>query len=175
MNSLLLKGFEVELFTGMHSGENIGVSEAVTKEFSDFVKEPDQRNLEYITQPEQQYETLKESLLAPRRKLREWLNNRDLTTFDVDLGTTEKLIDEHKLQLANQDILLVSESGLFVRKDLLLYQIGVADSENRTPEAKSRHLFSTFQKFVFSKKTVIHEYAVKSITNCTVKKFGCYS
>ncbi|KGG13599.1 MULTISPECIES: glutamate--cysteine ligase [Prochlorococcus] len=79
MNNLLLKGFEVELFTGHFSGENVGVSAEVTKEFSDFVKEPDKRNLEYITQPERDYSNLKELLLEPRRKLREWLKHRDLT------------------------------------------------------------------------------------------------
>ena len=45
-NFMLLKGFEVELFTGKFSGENIGVASAITDEISDFVKEPDQRNLE---------------------------------------------------------------------------------------------------------------------------------
>ena len=64
MNDLmLLKGFEVELFTGTHDGENVGVASAVTKELSDFVKEPDQRNLEYITIPDQRYAVLKLSLI----------------------------------------------------------------------------------------------------------------
>ena len=52
---LLLKGFEVELFTGRLNGEHVGVAQAVSKDLPDFVKEPDHRNLEYITAPEFQY------------------------------------------------------------------------------------------------------------------------
>ena len=48
MNSdLLYKGFEVELFTGSHSA-HVGLSDLIEKTFSDFVKEPDKRNVEYI-------------------------------------------------------------------------------------------------------------------------------
>ena len=47
----LYKGFEVELFTGSLN-EHIGVSESIEKTFSNFVKEPDNRNVEYITTPE---------------------------------------------------------------------------------------------------------------------------
>ncbi|WP_320674987.1 indole-3-glycerol phosphate synthase TrpC [Prochlorococcus sp. MIT 1341] len=46
------------------------------------------------------------------------VNNRDLMTFEVDLRTTEELIKSHKVDLEGQDILLISESGLFNRKDL---------------------------------------------------------
>ncbi len=52
---LLLKGFEVELFTGRFTGENVGVSAEVADALGDFVKEPDQRNLEYIPSPEANY------------------------------------------------------------------------------------------------------------------------
>ena len=44
----LYKGFEVELFTGSQNN-HVGVSDAVEKSFSNFVKEPDNRNVEYIT------------------------------------------------------------------------------------------------------------------------------
>tara|TARA_B100000575_G_scaffold222697_1_gene183094 strand:+ start:443 stop:1582 length:1140 start_codon:yes stop_codon:yes gene_type:complete len=93
MNDLmLLKGFEVELFTGTHDGENVGVASAVTKELSDFVKEPDQRNLEYITIPDQRYAVLKHALLIPRQKLRKWLNCQKLTILPgstLSLGNTK--------------------------------------------------------------------------------------
>ena len=46
----LYKGFEVELFTGSFDS-HIGVSADIEKKFSDFVKEPDNRNVEYITTP----------------------------------------------------------------------------------------------------------------------------
>ncbi len=75
----LLKGFEVELFTGLFSGQHVGVADAATKDLPDFVKEPDQRNLEFITNPEAEYDLLKEALLFPRRKLRSWLAPKQLT------------------------------------------------------------------------------------------------
>ena len=62
-NFMLLKGFEVELFTGTYAGKNVGVASAITEDLSDFVKEPDQRNLEYITVPDQRYAVLKLSLI----------------------------------------------------------------------------------------------------------------
>ena len=51
----LYKGFEVELFTGSFDS-HIGVSADIEKKFSDFVKEPDNRNVEYITTPEKEYQ-----------------------------------------------------------------------------------------------------------------------
>ena len=53
----LYKGFEVELFTGTLNS-HIGVSADIEKNFSNFVKEPDNRNVEYITTPEKDYELL---------------------------------------------------------------------------------------------------------------------
>ncbi len=90
---LLLKGFEVELFTGLATGEHVGVSAAVANELADFVTEPDHRNLEYITDPFLNYGHLKEALLAPRRRLREWLSLKKLTLFPgsaLGLGNSKK-------------------------------------------------------------------------------------
>jgi len=90
---LLLKGFEVELFTGLASGEHVGVSADVASALSGFVTEPDQRNLEYITEPFRDYEVLKDVLLVPRKKLREWLSLKKLTLLPastLSLGNSEK-------------------------------------------------------------------------------------
>tara|TARA_Y100001968_G_scaffold42730_3_gene32815 strand:+ start:5477 stop:6361 length:885 start_codon:yes stop_codon:yes gene_type:complete len=46
------------------------------------------------------------------------INNRDLKTFNIDLATTEMLGKNYGKQLAENNIVLVSESGLFVRSDL---------------------------------------------------------
>ena len=46
---LLLKGFEVELFTGRSNGANVGVAPDVARDLPGFVTEPDRRNLEYVT------------------------------------------------------------------------------------------------------------------------------
>jgi len=49
------------------------------------------------------------------------INNRDLTTFEVDLSTTEKL-----LEIIPEEIILVSESGIQSQKDVeMLGQLGV--------------------------------------------------
>ena len=48
---LLLKGFEVELFTGRSNGANVGVAPDVARDLPGFVTEPDRRNLEYVTEP----------------------------------------------------------------------------------------------------------------------------
>ncbi len=46
------------------------------------------------------------------------INNRDLTTFQTDLSTTEMLISKYKKQIEDQNAFIVSESGLFTRSDL---------------------------------------------------------
>ncbi len=88
----LLKGFEVEVFTGRSNGEHVGVAGEVSRDLSDFVREPDQRNLEYITLPNSNYNHLVEALLAPRRRLRQWLLSRGLTLLPgstLSLGNSE--------------------------------------------------------------------------------------
>ena len=91
-NFMLLKGFEVELFTGTFAGKNVGVASSITQDLSEFVKEPDQRNLEYITVPDQRYAVLKHALLLPRQKLRKWLDFKKLkilTVSCISLGDTK--------------------------------------------------------------------------------------
>ena len=90
---LLLKGFEVELFTGRPDGTNVGVASEVARDLSDFVTEPDHRNLEYITPPIRAYEDLPEALLRPRRRLRQWLSPRGLTLLPgstLSLGNSSR-------------------------------------------------------------------------------------
>ena len=74
----LYKGFEVELFTGTYKS-HVGISDEVEKNFSNFVKEPDNRNVEYITDPSKDYKELYSFLLQPRQNLRKWLSERQLT------------------------------------------------------------------------------------------------
>ncbi len=92
---LMLKGFEVELFTGKATGEHVGVAADVVKDLPEFVTEPDRRNIEYITQPLIRYESLREALLVPRRKLREWLVPKQLTLLP---GSTLSLGDSKKFE-----------------------------------------------------------------------------
>ena len=93
--SLLLKGFEIELFTGSPQGENVGIAVEAAQALNGFVTEPDHRNLEYITAPEAHYDPLKEALLAPRRQLRAWLAERSLTLLP---GSTLSLGDPSRFE-----------------------------------------------------------------------------
>jgi len=94
----LYKGFEVELFTGSLNS-HIGVSAEIEKKFPDFVKEPDNRNVEYITTPEKDYSFLYEKLITPRKKLRRWLNKKELTIIP-----SSTLCFKHDIQFQRSDI-----------------------------------------------------------------------
>lgn len=74
---LLSKGFEVEMYTGRTDGKIIGLADKITQSVSGFVREPDNRNVEYTTPPLQQYEQLLCELVTPRRRLRKFLHNID--------------------------------------------------------------------------------------------------
>ena len=56
------------------------------------------------------------------------INNRDLTSFETDLATTETLTATYGEQLRQSGALLVSESGLFSRDDLDQVQSAGADA-----------------------------------------------
>jgi predicted glutamate--cysteine ligase len=71
---LLSKGFEIEMYTGTPSGDVVGLSDKIVANLDgNFAKEPDSRNVEYITSPSTEYERQLCELLRPRRKLREYL------------------------------------------------------------------------------------------------------
>ena len=46
------------------------------------------------------------------------INNRDLSTFQVELATSERLLERYGTALRERGALVVSESGLFTRDDL---------------------------------------------------------
>jgi indole-3-glycerol phosphate synthase len=56
------------------------------------------------------------------------INNRDLSTFAVDLATTEALSAQFAKPIRERGALLVSESGLFTRDDLDRVQSAGADA-----------------------------------------------
>ena len=97
---LLLKGFEVELFTGRPDGTVVGCSPAAAAALEGFVTEPDHRNLEYITAPDASYQRQLALLLEPRRRLRAFLAERGLTILP---GSTLSLGDSHRFERSNPD------------------------------------------------------------------------
>ena len=94
----LYKGFEVEIFTGSLNS-HVGVSSDIEENFPDFVKEPDNRNVEYITTPEKDYNNLYKKLITPRKNLRQWLNKKELTIIP-----SSTLCFKHDIQFQRSDI-----------------------------------------------------------------------
>ncbi|WP_094560025.1 glutamate--cysteine ligase [Synechococcus sp. 8F6] len=92
---LLLKGFEVELYTGRADGTVVGCSAEAAAALEGFVTEPDHRNLEYITPPDASYTRQLQLLLEPRQRLRHWLASRQLTLLP---GSTLSLGDSHRFE-----------------------------------------------------------------------------
>jgi predicted glutamate--cysteine ligase len=92
---LLLKGFEVELYTGRADGTVVGCSAAAAAALEGFVTEPDHRNLEYITPPDASYDNQLRLLVEPRQRLRLWLASRQLTLLP---GSTLSLGDSHRFE-----------------------------------------------------------------------------
>ncbi|MEI6032129.1 MAG: glutamate--cysteine ligase [Synechococcaceae cyanobacterium ELA739] len=94
-DQLLLKGFEVEMYTGRADGTVVGCAAEAAAALEGFVTEPDNRNLEHITAPYASYRRQLELLLEPRRRLRAWLAPRGLTLLP---GSTLSLGDSHRFE-----------------------------------------------------------------------------
>ncbi|AFY68333.1 glutamate/cysteine ligase [Thalassoporum mexicanum PCC 7367] len=93
---LLSKGFEVEVYTGTPTGDVIGFSDRIVANLNGFVREPDNRNVEYTTAPYRQYERLLVALIAPRQRLRQYL--RSLGDYTIMPGSTLALGGTDKVQ-----------------------------------------------------------------------------
>ena len=83
---LLSKGFEVEIYTSTPTGDVVGFSDRMVANLHGFVREPDSRNVEYITPPFHKYEPLLMALVEPRQKLRSYL--RSLGDYTLMPGST---------------------------------------------------------------------------------------
>ncbi|AZB73629.1 glutamate--cysteine ligase [Synechococcus elongatus] len=72
----LTKGFEVEVYTGTPDGQIVGLSDRICSDLQGFMREPDNRNVEYTTPPRPCYDRLLLDLLEPRRRLRTYLQQQ---------------------------------------------------------------------------------------------------
>jgi predicted glutamate--cysteine ligase len=88
---LLSKGFEIEIYTGTPQGEVVGLSDQIVKNLDGFVREPDNRNVEYTTAPFCNYDRLLCAILKPRQILRSYL--RSLGNYTLIPGSTLSLGD----------------------------------------------------------------------------------
>lgn len=86
---VLLKGFEIEIYTGTPQGDIVGLSDRITASLDGFMREPDSRNVEYVTAPLTKYEELLCALLTPRLKLRSFL--KQLGDYTLIPGSTLSL------------------------------------------------------------------------------------
>lgn len=89
---MLNKGFEVEMYTGTHEAEIIGLSDKISRDLEGFEREPDTRNVEYITSPTRDYKESLCKLIQPRVMLREYLKSRNYTIIPgsaLSLGDTK--------------------------------------------------------------------------------------
>ena len=86
---LLSKGLELEMYTGTSQGSTVGLSEKIVTKLDGFVREPDSRNVEYITAPLFNYDKLLCALVKPRLKLRNYL--RTLGDYTIIPGSTLSL------------------------------------------------------------------------------------
>lgn len=86
---VLTKGFEIEIYTGTPQGEIVGLSDKIVAGLAGFMREPDSRNVEYITNPTTNYENLLCALLRPRRTLRNYLQR--LGNYTLVPGSTLSL------------------------------------------------------------------------------------
>lgn len=91
---LLPKGFEVEMYTGTPDGEIVGFSDRIVKNLNGFVREPDSRNVEYITAPICSYDRSLCALLRPRQDLRRYL--KQLGNYTIVPGSTLSLGDSRR-------------------------------------------------------------------------------
>ncbi len=86
---LLSKGFEVEVYTGKPNGEIVGLSKEIVRDLNGFVREPDNRNVEYTTAPLCNYDRILCALLRPRKDLRQYL--KSMGNYTIVPGSTLSL------------------------------------------------------------------------------------
>lgn len=86
---VLSKGFEIEMYTGTPQGDIVGLSHRISNDLDGFVREPDSRNVEYITRPLYDYEQLLCAVLTPRQLLRNYLQR--LGNYTIIPGSTLSL------------------------------------------------------------------------------------
>jgi predicted glutamate--cysteine ligase len=86
---VLTKGFEIEMYTGTPQGEIVGLSDQIVADLQGFMREPDSRNVEYITKASTSYENQLCGLLRPRQQLRKYLQR--LNNYTLIPGSTLSL------------------------------------------------------------------------------------
>jgi predicted glutamate--cysteine ligase len=84
--SLLLKGFEIEIYTGTPQGEIVELSDQVVANLEGYKQEPDKRIIECITTPLSDYHQVACAILQSYQKLRTFL--KSIGNFTLIPGST---------------------------------------------------------------------------------------
>jgi predicted glutamate--cysteine ligase len=98
---LLSKGFEIEMYTGTPQGDIVGLSDQIVASVDGYMREPDSRNVEYITPPSKEYEKLLCDLVVPRQRLRKFLQR--LGDYTLIPGSTLSLGGSDKFYRSDLD------------------------------------------------------------------------
>lgn len=96
---MLLKGIEEEVYAGTTDGEIVGFSPRAAADLPWCQTEPDDRNIEYMTTPTRDYESMGLELRGRRRRLANYL--RDAGDYVLVPGSCMALPYAQELQLAN--------------------------------------------------------------------------
>jgi predicted glutamate--cysteine ligase len=128
---LLSKGFEVEIYTGTSEGKIIGLSDRIVKDLDGFVREPDNRNVEYTTAPFVNYDRLLCALVKPRQKLRQYLQH--IGNYTLIPGSTLSLGDSKRFYRSDPNnpyhSYIESTYGTNVVTASIHINIGIPDTE----------------------------------------------
>jgi predicted glutamate--cysteine ligase len=127
----LSKGFEVEIYTGTPAGQIIGFSDRIVANLNGFVREPDNRNVEYTTPPLHRYEQLLCELVRPRQALRTYL--QQLGGYTLIPGSTLSLGNSQRFYRSDPQnpyhSYIESTYGTDVVTASIHINVGIADPE----------------------------------------------
>ncbi len=129
---LLTKGIEVEQYTGLRSGQVLPLSALISQNLPGFTVEPDQRNVEFITEVTTSYEELLRNSIDCRMKLRNFLlkQNQDWTVVPgsaLSLPFEQNFIFSKPEDPYHQHI--HEQHGLNIITTSVHYNIGIEDQE----------------------------------------------
>ena len=128
---MLLKGFEIEVYTGTPDGDVVGLSNRIVADLDGYMTEPDSRNVEYVTDPLPDYEQLLCALLKPRQRLRAYL--QQLGNYTLIPGSTLSLGGREKFMRSDPNhpyhTFIEQTYGTNVVTASVHINVGIADPE----------------------------------------------
>jgi predicted glutamate--cysteine ligase len=129
---LLKKGLEIEQYTGYKDGRVIPLSALISGNLTDFTVEPDQRNVEFITPPTEDYDELMSFAIQKRWQLRDFLKSHN-PNWTVVPGSSLALPFEQNFIFSKPEDPyhqhICKTHGLSIITTSVHYNLGIPDSE----------------------------------------------